>query len=156
MKKTISVIFFTYTIIIAFAQGRKELVQLTDMLKIKTAGNITVSNDGSKAAFTVTSIEPDERTKQDYKYVTQIYSFDIKGSSTPLQLTYSKESSASPAWSPDGKNLAFVRSTDGKPQIFILSLNGGEAWQLTKSGYGAANPNGHPMAAELFFLPLSP
>ena len=151
MKKIFILIHLTFTIVFAFAQNGKEPVLLTDMLKIKTAGNITVNNDGSKAAFTVTAIEPDERSKQDYKYVTQLYIVDMKGSSPPVQLTYTKESSTSPAWSPDGKSLAFVRSVEGKPQIFVLSLNGGEAYQLTKSTYGAANPKWSPDGSRIIF-----
>ena len=43
---------------------------------------------------------------------------------------------ANPRWSPDGKTLAFIRSPerDGRPQppqIFLLSLEGGEARALT-------------------------
>lgn len=121
------------------AQNGKEAVKLTDLLKIKTVANITATADGSRAAFTVTSIEPDEKSSKDYKYVTQLYTIEANATS-PTQITFSKESSSLPAWSPDGRSLAFVRAADGKPQVFILPINGGEAWQLTKSTYGASAP----------------
>jgi hypothetical protein len=35
----------------------KQPVTVTDMLKIKSIGNVTLSADGNKAAFTVTAIE---------------------------------------------------------------------------------------------------
>ncbi len=37
----------------------------------------------------------------------------------------------SPAWSPDGSKIAFIRSVDGKSQVFIMPANGGEASQAT-------------------------
>jgi Tol biopolymer transport system component len=121
----------------------KQPVTVTDMLKIKSIGNVTLSSDGSKAAFTVTAIENDAETKWDYIYVTQIWMVLTDGSSTPRQLT-TKESASQPAWSPDGKQLAFVRSIDGKSQLFLLSLDGGEAVQLTKFKYGASAPKWSP------------
>jgi dipeptidyl aminopeptidase/acylaminoacyl peptidase len=69
----------------------------------------------------------------------------------PVQLTYGKENSTSTAWSPDGKRLAFVRSVDGKPQVFILPLGGGEAWQLTKHTHAAAAPRWSPDGNRILF-----
>jgi dipeptidyl aminopeptidase/acylaminoacyl peptidase len=39
-------------------------------------------------------------------------------------------------WSPDGTRLAFLATVDAKPQLFVLPMNGGEAWQVTKSPTG--------------------
>jgi dipeptidyl aminopeptidase/acylaminoacyl peptidase len=151
MKKISLLFLLSLRLTAAVAQNGLEPVKLTDMLKIKTVGNLVASNDGTKAAFTVTSIEPDEKAKQDYRYLIQLYAVDLNSSSTPVQLTYSKESSSQPAWSPDGKKLAFVRSVDGKPQIFILAVNGGEAWQLTKSQYGATAPRWSPDGKKIVY-----
>lgn len=150
MKKTFLLIlcFLTLT---TFAQPANDRIQATDLLKIKTAGNVTASKDGSKAVFTLQSIEPDERSKQDYRYVTQLYLVSLTAPAAPVQLTQSKESSYAPCWSPDGKSLAFVRSVDGKPQVFVLPLNGGEAWQLTRSAYGAGNPRWSPDCSRIVF-----
>src|SRR5690348_435329 len=104
----------------ALAQNGNEPVLITDMLKIKTVGNITTTRDGSRAAFTVTSIDADEASKSDYKYVTQIYAIGTSGTEAPIQLTTSKEGASQPSWSPDGSQLAFVRTVESKPQIFIL------------------------------------
>ncbi len=136
---------------LCFAQADKKPVEVTDMLKIKTVGNITLSKDGSKAAFTVTSIEPDETNKSDYKYLTQIYLLSATGNEAPVQLTTAKEGGSQPAWSPDGKQLAFVRAVDGKPQVFMLAMSGGEAMQLTKYKYGATNPKWSPDGKQILF-----
>lgn len=132
------------------AQNGKEPVKVTDMLKIKTPGNVTISKDGSKAAFTLTTIEPEGDSKTEYKYVTQIWIVATDGSSSPKQLT-SKENSSQPAFSPDGKQISFSRLVEGKPQIFLLPLDGGEAIQLTKHKYGASNAKWSPDGKQLLF-----
>ena len=97
-----------------------ETIRMTDMLKIKTAGNISLTKDGSRAAFTVTSIVADEKNKSDYKYETQIYTVTTDGTSVAKQLTFAKEGGSSPMWSPNGKQLAFVRTVDEKQQVFLF------------------------------------
>ncbi|MFI6503255.1 S9 family peptidase [Nonomuraea typhae] len=55
-----------------------------------------------------------------------------------------------PRWSPDGRTLAFVRPVDGKPQIHLLPMDGGEPRVLTAAplGAGAAawSPDGQEIA----------
>jgi len=128
----------------------KDLVKVTDMLKVKSVANITLSDDGSRAAFTVTAIEPDGDSKLDYKYVNQVWAVNTDGNSPVRQLT-TKEGSSQPAWSPDGKQLAFVRAVEGKPQVFLLPLDGGEATQLTKFKYGAGTPKWSPDGKQILF-----
>ena len=56
-------------------------------------------------------------------------------------MTRGAESVNAAVWSPDSKQLAFSRNIKGKTQIFIMPLEGGEAFQLTDVKYGAFNPN---------------
>jgi dipeptidyl aminopeptidase/acylaminoacyl peptidase len=149
MKAILSISCFLISSIL-FSQISKQPVTVTDMLKIKSISSITLSKDGSKAAFNVTAIEPDGDTKWEYKYVNQIWMVPTDGNSMPKQLT-TKESSSQADWSPDGKQLVFVRQTDGKPQLFLLSLDGGEAVQLTKFKYGAGTPQWSPDGKQILF-----
>jgi len=109
MREFSLLLFFIATLHTSFAQTSTEPVIITDMLKIKTISNITLTKDGTKAAFTVTSIEADQKNTQDYKYSTQIYSASTSKTTAPVQLTTSKEDAIKPVWSPDGKQLAFTR-----------------------------------------------
>jgi dipeptidyl aminopeptidase/acylaminoacyl peptidase len=134
----------------AFSQQNLETIKVTDMLKISSISNITINRDGSRAAFTLTRIEPETGSKWDYKYVNHIYIVPTDGSKQPRELTV-REGSSQPAWSPDGKSIAFVRLADAKPQVFILSLEGGEPFQLTHFRYGAGTPKWSPDGTQILF-----
>jgi dipeptidyl aminopeptidase/acylaminoacyl peptidase len=150
MKKIICFLLFV-PIHFATAQNDSDRIELTDLLKIKNVNNITSSTDGKKAAFTVTSIESDENSSLDYTYRTQIYSWAKENPNTVKQVTSDKNGASRPAWSPDGKKLAFSRFVKDKMQIFILSMEGGEATQLTNFKYGANNPKWSPDGKKILF-----
>lgn len=147
-------LFFLFWLVtggfISMAQNGKDPVKVTDLLKIRSLGAVSVSKDGSKAVFTVTAIEPEGESKLEYKYVTQLWMVNTDGGSIPKQLTR-KESSSQPVISPDGKQVAFVRTVEGKGQVFLLPLDGGEATQFTQSKYGAGNPRWSPDGKQLLF-----
>jgi len=145
----LSLTFLLYTATLQ-AQKNKEPIKITDLLKIQSISEVTLSKDGTKAAFTVTVIEPDPDSKSDYKYVNHIYIVPSDGTTPPKELTV-KESSSKPSWSPDGKKIAFVRSVESKPQVFILSLDGGEPVQFTHYKYGAGTPKWSPDGGEILF-----
>lgn len=149
MKKILVVLLLCSSCML-FAQNGTELIKVTDMLKIKQISGVTMSPDGSKVAFVVNNIEPDGDTKWEYRYQNQLYIAHTDGSAPPKAIT-AKESASQPSWSPDGKQLAFVRAIEGKPQIFVLSFDGGEAVQYTKHKYGAGSPKWSPDGKKILF-----
>lgn len=146
MKKTFLLILCFLQFSVLIAQNGTERVLVTDLLKIKQAGDIAFAPDGSKALYTVTSIENDPENKDEYKYSTQLFLADF--TAAPVQLTRG-ESSRQPVWSPDGRRIAFVRAVKGKSQIFIMPVAGGEAFQLTQSNYSVGNPRWSPDGKQL-------
>ncbi|MEO8027652.1 MAG: hypothetical protein ABI823_14315, partial [Bryobacteraceae bacterium] len=48
----------------------------------------------------------------------------------------SRKSAHAPRWSPDGKQLAFLAQSSGKPQIFVMETDGGEAHPVTTAPNG--------------------
>lgn len=136
--------------VICFSQERST-VKVTDLLKIRSASNLSFSRDGSKILYTVTSIESDGDTKWEYKYISQLWMADANGNFPPKQLTTSKEGTSQGIFSPDGKQIAFTRPVDGKAQLFLLSLDGGEPVQITRFKYGISGPKWSPDGKQLLF-----
>jgi len=148
--KLSSFFIFIFSSTFLFAQEKGNPTKVTDLLKVKSISGVTLNADGSKAAFTVTAIEPDGDSKWENKYVNQVWIVGTDGQSQPRQLTY-KEGTSQPAWSPDGRQLAMVRLVESKPQIFLLPLEGGEAIQLTSFKYGAFAPKWSPDGKNIVF-----
>lgn len=74
-------------------------------------------------------------------------------------LTTADASSGQPAWSPDGKKLAFVRKPGGnkvkfadQPQLYVIPADGGEAERLTELPLGVADPRFFPDGKRIAFL----
>jgi Tol biopolymer transport system component len=107
MKKFLLLCFSFYVIHHLSAQDSR-LIKVTDMLQIKSISGLSLNSDGSKAVFTVTSIEPDGDSKWESKYVNQLWLVSTEADASPKQLT-AKESSSQAAWSPDGNQIVFVR-----------------------------------------------
>src|SRR6185436_6869478 len=82
------------------------------------------------------------------RYDAQLLLVDV--ASQGQRLLSERRGVAQPRWSPSGDRLAFLASVDGKPQLFSLPMNGGEAQQLTKSATGlqqfAWSPDGSQIA----------
>gem|GEM_PF-5638329 len=70
MRKLLLLLFILPITLLSTAQYGKEPVKVTDMLKIKSISGVNLSKDGSKAVFTVTSIEPEGDSKLEHKKAT--------------------------------------------------------------------------------------
>ena len=132
------------------AQSPKEKIKVTDMLNVKQVTQLVTHPSGEMAVYVLNSIEADKDNKGEYKYLNQLVLLSLIAPYTHRVLT-GKEGAAQPAFSPDGKQLVFVRPVDGKPQLFLLRLDGGESIQLTQSKYGAGNPVWSPNGKQLLF-----
>ena len=47
-------------------------------------------------------------------------------------LTSGKYNEGQPAWSPDGKRLAYVSTRDGSPQVYVRWMDNGQTSPITK------------------------
>jgi len=115
----------------AFAQdGSKHSITFTDMIGMHRVAEPQISSDGKWVVYTVTT--PDMEANRG---ASNIWIVSTAGGAE-MQLTRSGHDS-SPVWSPDGKTVAFLSSRSGVSQVYLLSMDGGEAHPLTKLSTGA-------------------
>ncbi len=130
-----------------------------DLLQLRTIREVDVDRSGR---FAIISIESFAATKPlegvlrvgDYGIQRHLFHVDlVEVDSAPRQLTHGERLDSSPALSPNGLKVAFVRvpakSEDGekeKPrgQVWVLPLDGGEARQVTTLEHGAGRPSWAP------------
>ncbi|MGB6670236.1 MAG: S9 family peptidase [Candidatus Acidiferrum sp.] len=105
-------------------------ITFSDLIQIHRVGDARVSPDGKWAAYTVTTPDLDAN-----RNASNIWIVSTTGG-TSIQLTQSGRDS-SPVWSPDGKTIAFLSSRSGDSQVYLLSMDGGEAQQFTHLSTGA-------------------
>jgi TolB protein len=123
-----------------------------------TPGNdwwASVSPDGAKVAFS---------SARDGNY--EIYVMDIDGRNQ-TRLTNSPEAEISPAWSPDGRRLVFVRligsaspqqtrsALSGNRDIFVMNADGSGVQQLTNGPEQEHSPTGSPDGARIAYVKSS-
>jgi dipeptidyl aminopeptidase/acylaminoacyl peptidase len=146
MKKLI--LLFSIISNIIFAQARKEKILVTDMTKIQQVNNVSIAPDGKRAIYALRTNELNESDKLDFDYRTHLWITDYQ---TVKQVTRGSESVSGATWSADSKQISFARNVKRQSQIFIMPLDGGEAFQLTDLKYGANNPQWSPDGTKILF-----
>lgn len=79
-----------------------------------------------------------------------LFSMDVDGSNI-VQLTDTPRLNFEPAWSPDGRCIAFVSDRDGKDQLFLMNDDGSEQRQILKWRYDCYDPQFNLAGTHLLF-----
>ncbi len=116
-------------------------------LKVRAVGTPRVSSDGKRMVYTVSEAVT---TPEKSEFVSQIWMANIAAKEN-VQITFGDKSSTNPKWSPDGNWIAFTSNRkDNKNNLYLLSLNGGEAEPLTDVKSAVTNfawsPDGRSIA----------
>jgi dipeptidyl aminopeptidase/acylaminoacyl peptidase len=122
-----------------------------DLALLRTPGVPAVSPDGRIAVVAVTrpDLDADE-------YVGQLWAVPTDGSAPARPLTSGHRDTA-PAFSPDGRWLAYLSAEPGgKPQVHLLPTAGGAARRLTDHHLGAGAPVWAPDSRRLAYTARVP
>ncbi len=130
-----------------------------DLYAIKLAEDPRISPDGSRVAYVVLEVD-----RARYEYRRSIWMAPTVGGEARRYTM--GPSDTSPRWSPDGRKLAFVRAPAGevkpknheerargvgKPQLWALAADGGEAHQLTFARHGIEDPTWSPDRGSILY-----
>lgn len=117
----------------AFAAGKRAFT-IEDLYRIRGIEHLHLSPDGATILFT---LRTDDLPKA--KRVSHLWLMKADGTNA-RQFTYGEKGESSPAWSKDGKWIAFISGRDGDDNLYVISASGGEARKLTNLSTGAADP----------------
>ncbi len=126
----------------------KRPLTVDDLWAMHRVGSPAVSPDGRLVAFTVTTF-----SKEENKGESDLWLVPSDGSAEPRRLTWQKGADGNPAWSPDGRTLAFVskRGEDEVAQLYLLPMAGGEAEPVTDLPIAPGAPKWFPDGKRIAF-----
>ena len=152
IKFTWSVLLVLVTFGNIFAQ---EVFKPQDVFEIKTCTNAKISPDGKWIAYTV-RVQRDVQEKAGRAY-SELYIISTASGEIRPFIT-GKVNVSSPQWKPDGSKVSFLmkRGTDACTQVWAISVNGGEAQQITESETSVNAFRWHPKKNMLGYIAETP
>ncbi|MET9020513.1 S9 family peptidase [Actinopolymorpha sp. NPDC004070] len=129
-----------------------------DLGLLRTPGTPTLSPDGRTAVVAVTRLDLEADA-----YRAQLWTVPTDGAEPARPLTHGWSDQA-PAFSPDGRWLAFLRAAgkngkDARPQLYVLPTDGGDARQVTTVDHhplGAGAPVWSPDSTRIAYVARVP
>ena len=130
MKRFVVAISVLMFALAAVANAQSGRFTIEELMKVRRVADPRLSPDGQRVAFTIGDVDFNGN-----RVLNQIYIVPVAGGELK-QLTSGDKSSSAPRWSPDGKKIAFVTST----QIWVMDSDGDNKKQVSKISTGAAAP----------------
>lgn len=150
MQKTSLLIVLT---LLAFTASSQNEWTAEKIMQYKNITETNISADGKYIAYVV-RVPVMEGEKSEYNNQIWVAATD---DAFNLQYTRGEKSSASPQFSPDGKQIAFLSNRQGdKNQIFLMRLMGGEPEQITDTKTGVSSFKWAPDGSRIAYLMKDP
>jgi dipeptidyl aminopeptidase/acylaminoacyl peptidase len=111
-------------------ESAKHAMAFDDLIAMHRVAQAEVSPDGKWVAYIVATPDMDAN-----RNATNLWMAPVAGGDA-IQLTRTGKD-LSPRWSSDGRSIAFLSARSGDSQVYLLSMDGGEAHPLTKLSTGA-------------------
>jgi dipeptidyl aminopeptidase/acylaminoacyl peptidase len=123
-------LFLACLCIVSVAAAQKKPFTIADLYRLKSISAPQISPDGRRIVFAVT-----ESMLTQGKTNTELYLINIDGSGL-RRLTTNPASDYAPAWLQDSKSILFVSTRTDGPQVWRMSVDGGEPERITHSSTG--------------------
>jgi len=119
-----------------------------DVYALAGASDPRIDPTGTWIAYAVWGIDAEAN-----EYRGNVWLAPVDGSQPPRRFTTGERRDSLPRWSPDGSKLAFVASRAEKEpgQLYVISLDGGEALRLTKLDEDVTAVSWSPDGSRLVF-----
>jgi dipeptidyl aminopeptidase/acylaminoacyl peptidase len=111
-------------------EAAKHAITFDDLIAMHRVAEAQLSPDGKLVVYTMAAPDMDANRNASNLWMAPVAGGDA------IQLTRTGKDS-SPQWSPDGKSIAFLSARSGDSQVYLLSMDGGEAHPVTKLSTGA-------------------
>ena len=112
----------------AASAAEQKPFSVDDLVRLDRVSDPQVSPDGRYVAFTVHETDMDADKRRADLWLLDFDSDKVE----PRRLTRDPANDTNPRWSPDGRSLYFLSTRSGTSQVWRLSLDGGEAMQVTR------------------------
>jgi dipeptidyl aminopeptidase/acylaminoacyl peptidase len=121
--KALAVVLFSLSLAVS-----GERFTLEHLGRIAQYQNPQISPDGRSIAVKISRSNFKENRRDG-----ELVQIDV---ATKAQKILTRRNTTGHKWSPGGTSIAFTAPADGKPQIFVLPIDGGEAAQVSKAANG--------------------
>ena len=132
------------------AKGQARRIQLADFGKAVSVSDPQISPDGKSIAYVLSRMNM-EQDRNDRDLVLQEI---VTGGRRPL--TRDRKGVGSPRWSPAGDRIGFLAAVgpgkEEKAQVFVLSMSGGDALQITDAPSGVEQFAWRPLSGDIAFV----
>src|SRR5215203_4361058 len=155
MRKSLAVAVVVFTTSSLSAQSKRPAT-FDDVLNVKAIQGATVSSDGKHVVYGVREWMS-EQDKMESR--THIWKVATDGSAPARQISFGEKGDSQPQFSPDGKFISFVSArgnAEAKSQIYLMPIDGGEAWKLTDAKENVSSYSWAPDSAKIAFVANDP
>jgi dipeptidyl aminopeptidase/acylaminoacyl peptidase len=149
-------IFFVFMLLAACAMfqqgamGQARRIEIGDFAKAVSVSDPQISPDGKSIVYAVSRMNM-EQDRHDRELVL----LEIATGAQRV-LTHDRKDAGSPKWSPAGDRIAFLAAVgpakEEKAQIFVLSMDGGDAAKITDAPNGVEQFAWRPNGTEIVYV----